>query len=156
MGRLVGIDCFLPAALLLRTQTPAFVRAFFRFGEWIQERGSTDALGVALNVRPYTSIEEALNAWRGVQCQLSSGQTRIASTADLSLRTYMCGESSEAKLWLDPVRLAYSSGFRPSDIRRIANIIGDQLVEAWLCLQARDPTNLKSPCDVPRALERWR
>ena len=40
----------------------------------------------------------------------------------------------EAKFWLDPVRLAYSAGFRPSDIRRIASIIEEnqrQLLGAW-------------------------
>lgn len=39
-----------------------------------------------------------------------------------------------AKLWLNPVRLARSGGFRPADIRRIQSMVEnsqDILLEAW-------------------------
>ena len=41
---------------------------------------------------------------------------------------------AEAKFWLDPIRGARSSGFNPSELRRIQRIIVErqvQLLEAW-------------------------
>ena len=49
-------------------------------------------------------------------------------------RVHVARDELEAKFWLDPVRLAHSAGFRPSDIRRIASIIEEnqqQLLGAW-------------------------
>lgn len=47
---------------------------------------------------------------------------------------HVARDDLEAKFWLDPLRLAYSAGFRPSDIRRIASIIEDdqqRFLGAW-------------------------
>jgi hypothetical protein len=38
------------------------------------------------------------------------------------------------KFWRDPIRLDYSQGFRPAELRRIGSMIGEQhnrLIEAW-------------------------
>jgi hypothetical protein len=43
-------------------------------------------------------------------------------------------DDSEAKFWLDPIRLEQSHGFSPSEIRRIEVLVTENvamLVEAW-------------------------
>jgi hypothetical protein len=43
-------------------------------------------------------------------------------------------EELEAKFWLDPVRLEYSQGFRPIEVRRLEKLVVDNahlLLEAW-------------------------
>jgi hypothetical protein len=43
-------------------------------------------------------------------------------------------EESEAKFWLDPVRLEWSRGFARMEIRRIEALVGENgalLVRAW-------------------------
>ena len=42
--------------------------------------------------------------------------------------------NSEAKFWIDPVRLSWSKGFREHDLREIERILNDnqlKLLEAW-------------------------
>jgi hypothetical protein len=41
---------------------------------------------------------------------------------------------SQAKFWLDPVQLAANFGFRPHELREIAQIVREhqaKLIEAW-------------------------
>ena len=43
-------------------------------------------------------------------------------------------DASEAKIWLDPVRLARSGGFSAKELRRIEQIVTDyheQLMDSW-------------------------
>jgi len=43
-------------------------------------------------------------------------------------------DAAVAKFWLDPMRLDYSQGFRPAELRRIGSMIGEhrnRLIEAW-------------------------
>lgn len=43
-------------------------------------------------------------------------------------------DSAEAEFWLDPVRVAYSYGFRASELGKIRSIIDDNrdnLIERW-------------------------
>ncbi len=47
---------------------------------------------------------------------------------------HVAREASEAKFWLDPVRLAWSRGFSGSELRRIEALLAGhvrQLIEAW-------------------------
>ena len=42
--------------------------------------------------------------------------------------------SSEAKFWLSPIRMAWNSGFKPAEIRKILSILQKQetkIVEEW-------------------------
>jgi hypothetical protein len=43
-------------------------------------------------------------------------------------------DDSEAKIWLEPIRLERSGGFSASELRRIEKIVADhheQLVDSW-------------------------
>jgi hypothetical protein len=47
---------------------------------------------------------------------------------------HVAREASEAKFWLDPVRLAWSHGFSGAELRRIEALVAEhvrQLIEAW-------------------------
>jgi hypothetical protein len=68
---------------------------------------------------------------------LRSGPYRFyfySSDRDEPLHVHASREGNEAKFWLEPVRLAWSRGFSASELRRIEDIVSEnvqQLIEAW-------------------------
>lgn len=68
---------------------------------------------------------------------LRQGPYRVffySSDGDEPPHVHIQRDAAEAKLWLDPIRMERSSGFRPSELRHIRSMIvihRQQLLEAW-------------------------
>ncbi len=68
---------------------------------------------------------------------LRSGPYRLlfySGDRDEPPHVYVARDMNEAKLWLRPVRLAWSRGFSGSDLRKLEAIVSEhaeQLLEAW-------------------------
>jgi len=57
-----------------------------------------------------------------------------AGDGDEPAHVHVERDDSEAKLWLDPVRLERSVGFTGKELRRVEKIVNDhreQLMESW-------------------------
>ena len=57
-----------------------------------------------------------------------------SNEADEPMHVHVERDGDVAKLWLDPVRLQRSGGFRPPEIRRVTRLVEEhreQIVEAW-------------------------
>ncbi len=57
-----------------------------------------------------------------------------SSEPDEPAHVHVHKSGHEAKFWLAPVQLSWNKGFRESDVREIARILGDhetELLEAW-------------------------
>jgi hypothetical protein len=57
-----------------------------------------------------------------------------SSDGDEPIHVHVQRDSAVAKFWVEPLRLDYSIGFRPSELRRIERIIAENrgtIVEAW-------------------------
>ena len=57
-----------------------------------------------------------------------------SSDGDEPPHVHVQRDTAVAKFWLEPLRLDYGTGFRPSELRRIERIIDENrstLVEAW-------------------------
>jgi len=68
---------------------------------------------------------------------LRSGPYRVffySSDGDEPAHVHVQRDASEAKFWLDPLRLERSTGFRPSELQKIRSMIESkrkQLLDAW-------------------------
>ena len=57
-----------------------------------------------------------------------------SSDGDEPPHAHVQRDASEAKFWLDPLRLERSTGFRPSELQKIRSMIEakrKQLLDAW-------------------------
>jgi len=68
---------------------------------------------------------------------LRSGPYRLffySSDGDEPPHVHVERDNSVAKVWLDPVRLDWHGGFRPTELNKILKIVADnreKLLEAW-------------------------